>query len=175
MKHHYEDQNKKGVYFSRFMDTVGDATGTVEQAVNGSVTPVEFCVTAPSGYAYIVHALTITYAVTGKLDSGGYGNGSALTNGVAVYEKNPDGSVKRDATFQLPIKSNVTWSAYSFNSSSLTFGSGDESLSFKYDFIDDSAPIVLSPGQSYCLKVQDDLSAVCNNHYARVGMVKVKV
>lgn len=175
MRYKYDELNRRGVYFSRFMDTVGDGSGTVEQAVDGSITPVEFCVTAPAGYAYVVNSLTINYAVTGKLDIGYGAAATALPNGLSIYEKNKDGDVTRNALFQLPIKDNSNWGAYSFDVLPLTLKNDNQSLTFVYDFIRDGAPIVLNPGYSYCVKINDKMTSYVNTHYSRVGMVKVDV
>jgi len=64
--------------FDRFLDTVGDETGTT---VMNTIAD-EFLITPGTGYIYVIDELKILVADTaGAFSIAGFGNGAALTNG----------------------------------------------------------------------------------------------
>lgn len=169
----HEVQREYGTIASRFMDTVGDGTGSIDMNVNGSVTPVTFKVTAAANELLIVNRAIIFIKDSGSLDADSYGNGLALTNGIT-------GSViKSDATEipmfgQHPVKTNGDWAAYCYDIADHSFGIGDSILSARYTFTRDGGPIGLMPGDSLEVYINDDLTGL-TGHHIRLGMVSVPV
>jgi len=161
-----------GTWWATFLDTVGDLTGVIDQAVNGSITPVDFLYTVPEGYVYYVSRLIVTITDTGKFDAAKYGNGLVLTNGLLIGTLNNLGVVN-DATAQLPIKQNSHWAAYAYDLSFHSEGAGDDVAVASYSFQEDGLPLALSAGNSFLLRVRDDLTAL-THHTARIGGVLVK-
>ena len=157
-----------GYFASRFCDDVGDQSGSVHLNVNGSVTPVVFKIIPVAGEILYINRMIWTLSDTGSIDSGGFGNGVALTNGIKFEFKGLVGTAGEftypQATF-LPIKTNGEWVRYcGVDVKVSTFGTGDEYLSARYTFTKDSPndPPWLSNDrlEELWVTVQDDLSAI---------------
>ena len=154
------------------MDTVGDGTGNIEMAVDGSTTPVLYKVTCPVGETYELHRVIVTVRDTGSFDTGGFGNGSALTNGIQVLTNRPTRAiVEKDKTLQLPIKRNSDWGAYMYDAEVHTFGTGDQVFHGRYTFDQDGEPLKLGPGDSLIVSIRDDCTTV-NEMHVRIGMTR---
>lgn len=163
---------KLGVLASRFMDTNGDGTGSINQAVNGSVTPVDFKITCPEGVTYELNRAIITVQDTGTFDTGAYGNGVALATGHEIITDRPDRIPRElNVSAQLPIKVNGDWASYMYNIEYLTFGTGDNILVCRYTFTEEGLPIKLGPGDSFIIRINDDLSALSRQHI-RIGLTQ---
>ena len=161
---------KYGNLHSRFLDINGDGTGSIDQAVDGSVTPVDFKVTCPMGATYELNRAIITLKDSGTFDTDAYGNGIALSNGFHILTSRPWRTpVEINYTAQHPIRTNGDWVGYLHDTSYVTFGQGDNILSARYTFTNDGAPIKLGPGDSFIFRVNDDLTAL-TEHHIRVGM-----
>lgn len=167
----YDHLNIMGQFGSGFLDSVGDGTGSIDMNVDGSTETKEFMVTAPDGYAYILHRLIWYMADTGSFDSGGFGNGSALTNGIDFILR--DG-VDVTLTKNLNIKKNSHIAAYSYDMTRHNWGSGDEFLVARFTFDRDGASLLLNPGDSFVSEIKDDCSILTEFH-VRIGMTAVKV
>ena len=159
-----------GSNVSRFLDTVGDGTGSVDGNVNGSVTPVVLKAVA-SGGKLIVNRLIIHITDTGAFDASKYGNNITLTNGITV--KHMRGvEVVYDATCQIPVKANGDWSAHCYDVTSLSFGVGDDMLTVRWTFTKDGLPIVLNDGDSFEVTINDDLTGLVDHHF-KIGAIYV--
>jgi hypothetical protein len=107
---------------------------------------------------------------TGSFDSGGYGNGSALANGIQI-------KVYRDAVEQIaltnsqPIKQNTHWAKFCFDIKISTFGSGDESLGARWTFTNGGTFIRLDGDESDSIKVEfnDDFSDLTSQTFLFQG------
>lgn len=158
---------------SRFLDTVGDGSGSSLQNVDGSITPVVFKVTAAADEVLLIDRMLVDLADTGSLDSGAYGNNIVLTTGIEF------GVIRADATEeamtdQHTVKTNADWVAFCHDVDPLTFGLGDEVLTVRYTFAKDGAPVKLNPGDSFFMRINDDLTGL-SEHHTRLGMVSAKV
>ena len=69
---------------SRFADSVGDGSGSIEGNTNSSVTPLTLKI-APGLTETFRIARMIVYIEDTSIDSGGYGGIGALTNGVHAH------------------------------------------------------------------------------------------
>lgn len=161
-----------GVIESRFCDTVGDGTGSINANVNGSVTPVEFMVTAPANTWIALNRLVVFVKDGGSFDTGSYGNGITMTTGIKIILRDAD-LTEEDVTVQKSIKFNTDWSAYCYDVMHHNFGSGDETLTARYTFTKDGSPIILPPGRSFVVQINDDLTGL-DEHTFRLGLVEYK-
>ena len=161
-------------FATRFMDSVGDGSGSIELNVNGSITPVIFRIKPEAGEILYLSRLLWYLRDTGTLDSGGFGNGVELTNGIdfGFYS----GEVRYPQQFE-PIKTNGGWAKYCGpDVVPLTFGSGDEILSCRYSFYKDvdnqrnELPwLAESRDEEFRLIISDDLTGI-NELHCRIGM-----
>lgn len=163
-----------GRWASRFLDTVGDGTGSINMAVNGASTPVVFKYTAPEGYRAIINRIIIAIKDSGSIDSGLYGNGEALDNGVTFGIIDKNGVLIDDMTYQLPIKVNTDYQSYCHDVTLSSFGSGDSTLTARYTFTKDGAPITIESGNSYAFFINDNLFDL-SFHTVRVGATYVSM
>ena len=161
---------KYGNLHSRFLDTNGDGTGSIDQVVDGSVTPVDFKITCPEGSTYEINRLILEVQDVGSFDTNAYGNGIALTTGVQVITSRPTRvPIEIDYTAQHPIKTNVDWAAYMYDIDLITFGSGNNVLHARYTLTNDGGPIKLGPGDSLIIRINDDLTGL-EEQNIRAGM-----
>jgi hypothetical protein len=161
-----------GRWWATFLDTVGDMSGSINQAVDGSVTPVNFMFTVPAGYIYYVHRAIITLKDAGTFDVEKYGNGITLANGV-ILGSIRDGAVV-DATFQKPIMSNGDWAAYAYDLTFHTEGTGENVAAISYEFERDGQPVMIHEGGSFLMQIRDDLTGLTEQQ-ARIAGVLVKL
>lgn len=154
---------------SRFLDTVGDGSGSIDAAVNGSGTPVDFSYICPAGRICYVNMLIVGVVTDGKINSGEYGNVTALTNGVTAWFKEKEGDPLINRTIQLPVKLTTDWQMYSHDLKISNFGVGNETLTVKHDFRTAGAPLIMLPGGQYTIRIADDLSDLVN-HYFRLDV-----
>jgi hypothetical protein len=167
----FDKQLQYGVWNTVFFDTVGDGSGDTDQAIDGSVTPVEFKITAPEKEHHFIHQLTGLLSDSGSFDSGGYGNngGHPLTNGIKFIYTDIFG-IEHEWTEQYAIKTNVDYGVYCYDITYHSFGSGDTSLLWRYDMSRDGAPFWLAPGTSIVIRISDDLTFL-TKQITRAGMI----
>lgn len=169
----YDKLRKTGRWASRFLDTIGDGSGSIEANVNGSVTPVDFSYTVPDGHILLVDRLVIWIRDAGTFDANLYGNGLALTNGIVGGATTPE-DVFVPRTTQLPVKTNADWPAYAFDFNYIDIGNGDNVAVARYTYEKDGAPLAFPEGTKYTIRVADDLTGL-TGHRFRIGAVLCKL
>ena len=117
----------------RFLDTNGNGTGST--AVTGDYSSAQeiFYIQPPAATVYRLARMIVYIQDTGAFDADGYGNGSALTNGIVVHKRDDSGVID-NLTAGIPIKSNSQWGRLCFDTSLSTYGTGDESLAVRWTF-----------------------------------------
>ena len=166
-------------FLTRFMDTVGDGSGSMDINDDGSITPVVFRIKPATGEILYLCRLLWFLRDTGTIDSGGFGNGAELINGI---EFGFYGDVGLPSEFKYPqqsapITTNAGWAMYCGpDVQTLTFGGGDEILSCRYSFYKDVAfkwdklPFLADARrEEFRLTVNDDLTGI-NAIRCRIGM-----
>jgi hypothetical protein len=89
----------------RFLDTVGNGTGTKNAIGNYSVTPGVFFIQPAAGVKYVLTQFTFHYSDSGGFSGAVYGSAAAaLTNGILLQAT--VNSVTYDLLDGLPIKDN---------------------------------------------------------------------
>lgn len=154
---------------SRFLDTVGDGSGTIDAAVDGSETIVDFKYVCPAGKICYINRLIVGLVTDGKINSGEYGNITALAVGVTAWFKEKEGDALTDRTTQFPVKKTTDWQMYSHDLRISNFGVGNESLTVEHDFRTAGAPLILLPGGEYTIRIADDLTDLVG-HYFRLDV-----
>lgn len=159
---------------SRFADTVGDGTGSINANINSSGAAVMFKLAPPLNKKYKVERMLV-YILDASIDSGGYGgNSGELTNGIHVHVVKNAGeaneSIKWDITGQLDIIRNTDWKALCHDEIYSNYGSGLESLSYRYTFTKDGSPITLNGNNKEEIRIitNDDLTGLAA-HTFRFG------
>ena len=145
----------------RFLDTVGDGTGTKQSNVNGSVTPVVYRIQPSGAYGRMwIHTLTLTIEDTGSFNSDGYGSGAALTNGITLKLFDNNDNAILDILDGFTAKTNNNWTRITFDSDHTVKGTGPEHQSVRIRFLDNGAPLFLDTKHYLGMTIADDLTGL---------------
>jgi len=152
-------------FYTRFLDTIGDGTGSIDMNIDGSVTPVDFMVTCPpnrkiKGFSFAI--------IIKDLDVWGddrYGGLDPLPNGVTGFLQRV-GEPRQDWFAQLPVRTNTDWLTYCHASTNSQF---EKSVRFEYDFRKEGPGLHLYPGDYGGISINDDLTLL-DGHFCRFGM-----
>lgn len=155
------------------LDTNGDGTGTTNANVNGSVTPVRFKFQPAANEDFKLERLLVQVGDTapGGLSADGYGDLSALTNGLGlgIYQSSDDTQVL-DLTSGLPIKDNADWGRVCYDASLDNYGTGDDFLRVRWTFSKDAdQPLTLTDDHYFGLVVNDDLTGLTRHYFSLRG------
>lgn len=157
----------------RFLDTVGDGTGTKDAAVNGSSTAVTYKYQPPNGVIAVIARMLVHYGDTLAPSADDYGNITALTNGLLVQVRNVvDDSVVTDLLDGEPIKKNSDWSRFCYDLGLDDFGAGDNFLKVRWTFSKSGQPLEIHDAQYLCAVIQDDLTGLVEHHFMIQGKTK---
>ena len=169
-----DSQERGGTWLSRFLDITGDSTGSTEQAINAAAAPVYFKYTVPLGFKMYVYSLLVALEDEGNFVSPAYGGGVVLTNGIELGRMDTDGNFI-SATQQVKILKNTDWMRYTHEFQIVSFktgGAGSSILSSNYSFEDDGIPVQIFAGESFAVKINDDLTGLTSQKM-RIGAVVV--
>jgi hypothetical protein len=163
-------QTRSDLY--QFLSKNGEGTGVINAIEDYSGAADRFFIKPPKGKVYRIERMIVTIRDTGSMDSGGYGNGSALTNGLRLVKENKDGEVY-DYTGGQTIKTNAQWAGYCYDLSLLQFGLGDEFINIRWTFAKSGAPITLDSAtdDQLSLIVNDNLSALTGHTFNMQGVI----
>ena len=96
----------------------------------------------------------------GSFDSGNYGNGITLTNGLLFDIVDDEDTVLLDLLDGLPIMVNPDWARHCYDTAVSSYGQGNETLNARWTFAAIGTAIRLTGDEGHCLRVtiQDDLT-----------------
>ena len=157
----------------RYLDTNGDGTGTTSAIGNYSVTQGIFYIQPPSDDVFQINRLIVFVQDTGSFDSGSYGNGITLTNGITVRVQNNQGTFS-DLTAGSPIKINPHWKRLCYDANVSAYGLGDESLGVRWTFSKAGYPIRLDGGSYDRIEVllDDNFTGLVDHTFLVQGFVE---
>jgi hypothetical protein len=143
------------------LDTVGNGTGSIEQAVNGSSTPVKFLIKPPATEKYRLKRMNLHAIDLNWSNALFYGASAALTNGLRVYKEN-DGGIIKEYTGNFKIKRTHDWALLAGVDATTVGGSGADPLTVRWTFARGFSDIILdgSKNERLVIEVQDDLSGL---------------
>ena len=169
-----DSTGEKTLTFVKKLDTVGDGTGSTNQNVDGSSTPIIFKVKPASGEILNVTRIIFLLRDNSSFDSGGWGalGGTPLTNGCQLGKKIDGVDYK---TFEL--KSNADIAGLCFDISHNNWGSGDEFLTARFTFTKLGAPIRLigDNGDELNFTINDDLTGLTDQYITAEGYFENKL
>ena len=127
-------RNDKELLF-RYLDTNGDGTGVISTDNNHSGAPVSYYIQPPTGEQYVISRMIIYFQDRGSIDSGAYGNGITLTNGIQVSVTTNNGATLiTNMTGGQPIIYTTDWMKMCYDGSVFEDGSGAEAFSARWTF-----------------------------------------
>lgn len=147
--------------FNRALSIDGLGTGSIDQAVDGSVANKDFWIEALEGERLLISRGIINYKDTGAFDANKYGNGIALTNGIQVWIQKA-GSTKIDFLSGLTIKTNTDWGQFNYDVTISSYGIGDEALTSRWTLAkyNGGKGILLEEGDKFGVRIRDDLTGL---------------
>ena len=130
--------------------------------VNGSVTPQVFKCIPPAGHQMFLTEMHIHYGDTAVWSADEFGNiGAALANGLGVaVHLTADDSVVSDLTDGIPITTNADWGRFAIERQIDNFGSGEDFLNIRWDFVKNGTPLHISDKHYFAVTVNDDLTGL---------------
>ena len=153
---------------NRFASDTGLPTGEKSAVGDYSVTPKDFYIEALEGERLSVARVIIHVVDSGSFDSGSYGNGITLTNGIQfIYERN---GVQFNVSNGFPIKTNVDWGRYCYDVNISTYGAGNEALNARWTFSKYGNPLILNKGDKLILRLSDDFSGLVEHTFLFEGV-----
>lgn len=159
--------------FFKFLDTVGDGTGT-KIAIGDYSGGMDFKFVHPAAAVNDteVHRLMIHIEDTSPFSANQYGGLSELTNGIQLLQCDENGATFRDLTDGLPIKSNAHWGRFCFDFSLDAFGSGGDFVQARWTFKNAGRPLFLKPGWSFIARITDNLTGLIDHTFNLQGIYK---
>lgn len=155
---------------SQYLDSVGDGTGTKNLIGDYSGAATIFKIQPPAGEIYHLNRLMVYIEDVGTFDSGSYGNGISLTNGVK-FRISDNSGVLHDMT-PINIKKNVHWDRTFFDVKINNYGTGNEALIGRWTFANDyGAPVILNGDNNERLEVvlEDDFTGLVEHYFLTKG------
>jgi hypothetical protein len=160
----------------RYLDTNGSGAGTknavgeYHDAGNGAEI---FYIQPPPGAVYRIARLLPFVEDQGTFDSGSYGNGITLTNGISIRVQNDSGTIV-DLLDGLPIKLNTHWARICYDMSISSFGTGNEYLHARWTFAKSGQMIRLVGDNNERLEVvlNDDFSDLVSQYFMVQGYIE---
>jgi len=156
---------------SRFLDTIGDGSGSNE-AIGDYSGGQQLFRFKPTGGPYAeITRMIVHITDSGAIDADLYGNGITLTNGIqlAIFE---DGVKIQDLTDpNHPILSNAHWGHYCYDETTLDFGSGNNHIVIRWTFARTGVPVYLnsSKNQELAVILNDDFSGLAAHGFLVQG------
>lgn len=163
---------ERGSYYSRFLE---NSLGNINMGVDGSVTPWTYTVTVPEGQYYLVYRAILDIQDDGSWLPSGYGANGAMTNGLTGNVSDENGNVLFNVTTQKTIKQNSDWAAFCYDVNLLDWGNpaSTKNMGARWTFKRDGAPLLLLPGWTFNMTVNDDLTGL-SLHTIRLGILRGK-
>lgn len=151
-----------------------DAAGNKNAVGDYAATATDFYIECPGtlGAGRLdLYRMIIEVVDFGTFDSGSYGNGISLSNGISVGVHNSSGVLVLDMTDGLPIVTNVDWARQCHDVAHSSFGTGNESMSVRWTFNKAGEPISLRPGWRLSVTLNDDFTDLIQHYFQVQGTV----
>lgn len=154
----------------RFLDTVGDGSGTHQVTGNYAAEAQIFKIQAASNQVLAIKRMIVLVEDAGTFDSGSYGNAITLTNGLILRHVNDEGTVL--TLTPDPIKTNPHWAKYCYDTAISAYGSGNEHLAVRWTFTRGSGAIILNGEKNGRIELvaNDDFSGLVAHTFMMEGL-----
>ena len=158
-KYFYDSDDNSTAIF-RFLDTVGDGTGTKEAAADFSVTADDFFIQPGVGQVFVLESLTVE--ITGDKNS----LTSPLTNGLTMQVLTSADALVLDLLDGETIQQNSDWKRYGFDVALQEGLVGNKrTVSFRLDLNQAGRPIILTNQEKFNINLNDDFSLLDSQRF----------
>lgn len=157
----------------KILDTVGDGTGAKNAIGDYSLTPTKFLIKPAPGEVFTIARMLGHVEDSGTFDSGSYGNGIVLTNGITVSYK--CGVREVDLMDGMSVITNADWAGVCYDVNISSFGLGNEYLNFRWTFEKTGTWIELNGdyGDELCVNLNDNFTALVGQYFTVQGYSNV--
>lgn len=158
----------------RFLDTVGDGTGTKNAIGDYSGAEEEFFIAPAAGQIFHIARLLVTVEDTAGFAAAEYGNlGSALTNGIKLEVRTGASTTVLDFVDAEPITTNAEWGTFNFDVDVKTWGAGNEFLLARWTFSKTDGALRLDgdAGERLSIILEDDLTGLVTHKFLVQGYI----
>ena len=158
------------ILFTRFLDTDGDGTGTIDAIADTSGAADEFLFTASA--RCIVARMLVSVSDTAGINAEEYGNlGGALANGITILVRDGNDVTLMDFTGQAAIKTNAEWGAYCFDVDVKSWSNApvNELLVVRWTFEKYGTHLILNAGDDFVVTVNDDMDGLLSHRFLLEG------
>ena len=107
----------------RYLDTNGDGTGDKDAIGNFLFAPIDYYIKPGPTEVYAIERVIIFIKDNGRMNTGGYGAGGLLENGITCQIQN-DTEVLVDMTDGIPVRANGDWSRLCYDLQNHEWGTG---------------------------------------------------
>jgi len=153
-KYFYDSDDNSTAIF-RFLDTVGDGTGTKEAAADFSVTADDFFIQPGVGEVFVLESLTVE--VTGDKNA----ISGALPNGLTMQVLTSADALVLDLLDGETIQQNSHWKRYGFDTELQEGLVGQKrTVSFRLDMSKTGRSIILTNQEKFNVNLNDDFSGL---------------
>jgi len=149
----------KGLSFStpypmlaRYLDTVGDGSGNKSGVGDFSSVSRILKIQPAAGEVFRLTRMLPSIRDDAKFNSGSYGNGTTLTNGIIIRVQDDDGTVL-DLTDGDPIIVNPDWAQLCFDVVLSDYGTGNETLNSRWTYAKSGTELQLVGNKNERLEV----------------------
>ncbi len=145
-----------------FVNAIGDYSASV----------TDFKITAPAKHWILLYRLIPYVKDNGSFDSGSYGNGITLTNGIKIVN-GADGRPDFEITGDTPIKVNPDWNRFAGIDTALSeYGAGPETLNARWTFLRDSRFIILDGdlNEFVAIRLEDSFTGLLEHKFGIRGL-----
>jgi hypothetical protein len=166
-----ENNLSNRLIISRFLDTVGDGSGTKNAIGDYSGAVEEFKIVPGADEIFVINRLIAQIRDNGVFSASTYGAiAGGLTNGVVIRLKD-SGGTKLDLCDGLPIKTNAEWARVCYDTQLLTWGAGDSFISVRWTFSRSGTQVWLdnSRGDYLSVDLNDDLTTLESQYFLVQG------
>lgn len=165
----YEDKVLMYKFLHREDDsTIIEATGDYSDAGMGKTA---YILKPKPGEVIMVARMIISYRDNGTFDSGSYGNGITLTNGITSYFRRDGVDIYQGLDPNVPLLKNPGWAALCYDSRVDSYGSGEAQLSARFTFTTTGKYIRLDGnlGDEYVLYFHDNSTGLNSQSFLMQG------
>jgi len=160
--------------FFRFLDTVGDGSGTKNAVGDYSSVVTDFKLTNPASSNGVIEVHRLVMQIEDATAATGekYGGGTALTNGIELFLLDASGNTVIDITDGLPIKNNGDWARYCYDLTIDSFPGTNDFVQVRWTFAKSGVPLVLKPGWSLAARLNDSMTFLVDHTFMVQGINK---
>jgi len=169
-----ENTGQQNLALFRYLDTVGDGTGTKNAIGDYSSAAQIFKIAPPANVTYRLARMLVTIEDTTGMTADEYGNiGSALSTGVVIRLQDDSGTLV-DITDGLPIKTNAQWATHCFDVDIKSWGQtpSDDLLVARWTFTKAGQFLRLTGDQELQVVLNDDFTDLIAHYFVVQGYVE---